>query len=356
MAHFDSQIPDVELQNQQAYQPPSPSHTSGQPEPDMPVPNPLPFLGMANDLPRFKLKLTHYLWGHQTSYPTPQRRLLYSASLLLGAAEQWLITHVDPITTLLPSTWDVDTLFVELENFFGGAATLQSRERDLRTLKQTDSVSNLAIQFQTITHTFHPPWPDHPLIFIFSDKLRESIRFELMARGDVPTTFSTYVAAAIAVEQNQAAATLSRNQLPSRPPFPTKQPSFPLPRPSQPPPPPQHIPMDLDGTRGARGPLTLEERRRRSDAGLCGYCGQPGHLIATCPAAARAGTRVQARSAQLVPHHSFYPPAGYQPMPAGYQLLSPHQGPFPGPWIPLPSPHAHFPQPASPPKNDNPSQ
>ena len=68
----------------------------------MPVPNPLPFLGMANDLPRFKLKLTHDLWGHQTSYPTPQRRLLYSASLLLGAAEQWLITHVDPITTLIP--------------------------------------------------------------------------------------------------------------------------------------------------------------------------------------------------------------------------------------------------------------
>ena len=132
MAQFDSQIPDVEFENQQTYQPPSPSydshtHTSRQSEPDMPIPNPLPFWGMANDLPRFKLKLTHYLWGHQTSYPTPQRRLLYSASLLLGAAEQWLITHVDPITTLLPSTRDVDTLFVELENFFGGAATLQSR-------------------------------------------------------------------------------------------------------------------------------------------------------------------------------------------------------------------------------------
>ena len=101
MAQFDPQFPDVGLENQQTYQPPSPSHdshnnTSGQPEPDMPVPNPLPFLGVANDLPHFKLKLTHYLWGHQTSYPTPQRRLLYSASLLLGAAEQWLITHVDP--------------------------------------------------------------------------------------------------------------------------------------------------------------------------------------------------------------------------------------------------------------------
>ena len=32
-------------------------------------------------------------------------------------------------------------------------------------------------------------------------------------------------------------------------------------------------PMDLDGTRGYKGALTMEERRRRSDAGLCAYCG-----------------------------------------------------------------------------------
>ena len=177
----------------------------------MPVSNPLPFSGVANDLPRFKLKLTHYLWGHQTSYPTPQRRLLYSASLLSGAAEQWLITHVDPTTNLLPSTWDVDTLFHEVENFFGGAATLQSRERDLCALKQTGSVSDLAIRFETITHTFNPSRPDHPLIFVFFEKLREGIRFELTAHGDIPTNFSKYVAAAIAIEQNEDAATVSRN-------------------------------------------------------------------------------------------------------------------------------------------------
>ena len=97
---------------------------------------------MANDLSRFKLKLTHCLWGHQTSYSTLQRRLLYSASLLLGATEQLLITHVDPTTTLLPSSWDVDTLFCELENFFGGAATLQSREGEIC------APSNKEVQYQ----------------------------------------------------------------------------------------------------------------------------------------------------------------------------------------------------------------
>ena len=41
----------------------------------------------SQSLPRFKLNLTHYLGGHQTSYATPQRRLLYSASLLSRAAK-----------------------------------------------------------------------------------------------------------------------------------------------------------------------------------------------------------------------------------------------------------------------------
>ena len=39
------------------------------------------------------------------------------------------------------------TLYLELGNFFGEVATLQSRERVLRALKQTGSVSDLAIQF-----------------------------------------------------------------------------------------------------------------------------------------------------------------------------------------------------------------
>ena len=46
--------------------------------------------------------------------------------------------------------------------------------------------------------------------------------------------------------------------------------------------------MDMDGTRGFKGSLTMEERRRRSDASLCAYCGQPGHTLATCALASRS--------------------------------------------------------------------
>ena len=120
----------------------------------------------------------------------------------------------------------------------------------------------------------------------FSRKLRENIRFELTAQGSIPTTFHTYLAAAISVEQNQAATTLSRPQFSSQPPcLPFLPRPLPLlaPPPRQPAPnPSQPTPMDLDGTRGPRGPLTLDERRRVSDASLCAYCGQPGHVITTC--------------------------------------------------------------------------
>lgn len=76
----------------------------------------------------------------------------------------------------------------------------------------------MAIAFQNITSTFSPRWLDHPLIYLFSRKLRENIRFELTARGSIPTTFPAYVAAAISVEQNQAAAALSHPQPSSQPP------------------------------------------------------------------------------------------------------------------------------------------
>ena len=45
--------------------------------------------------------------------------------------------------------------------------------------------------------------------------------------------------------------------------------------------------MEVDGTRGPRAPLTMEERRRRADAGLCAFCAQPGHTLATCPSVAK---------------------------------------------------------------------
>ena len=182
-----------QLQNQ----PPPPSP----PRPNLNLPTPPQFFGLPTKLPLLKLKLLHYLVGNQPTYHDSQTQLLFVGSLLVGSAGQWYHALVDPVTLLLPPTYDLPRFFHELEGFFGGAVTLQARERSLDTLRQTRTVSELAIAFHNITHTFSPRWPDHPFIYIFSKKLRENIRFELTALGSLPTTFPTYLAAAIAVEQ-----------------------------------------------------------------------------------------------------------------------------------------------------------
>ena len=54
---------------------------------------------------------------------------------------------VDPITFQLHPSHDLHRFFQELEEFFGGAITLHSRERSLDLLRQTGLVSDLAIAF-----------------------------------------------------------------------------------------------------------------------------------------------------------------------------------------------------------------
>ena len=74
--------------------PPQPAHPQRNPapipvhipEPDIRTPQPLSFSGDPNDLPLLKLKLTHYFWGHQTTYNTNGKQLLYAVGLLAGAA------------------------------------------------------------------------------------------------------------------------------------------------------------------------------------------------------------------------------------------------------------------------------
>ena len=106
----------------------------------------------------FKLKLYQFLMGNYNTYGNAESQLLFAGSLLEGSAGQWYSTLVDPSTLILPPSYTLDSFWQELEDFFGGGVTLQSRERALDILRQTGSVSELAISFQNITSTFTPRW------------------------------------------------------------------------------------------------------------------------------------------------------------------------------------------------------
>ena len=164
------------------------------------------------------------------AYIDSHHQILFAGSLMDGPASQWYESLIDQSTYHVPTTYTFDSFIQELDDFFGGGVTLHSRERSLIGLRQTGSVSELAIAFQNITNHFRPRWPDHPLIFVFSQKLKEVVRFELTARGDLPSKFQAYIAAAISIEHNQAAAAQSRSHPPPLPAFPS------FPRPFCPPP------------------------------------------------------------------------------------------------------------------------
>ena len=236
--------------------PPPPPPLPQQSRPNLNLPQPPQFSGTPSELPTFKLKLFQFLMGNHNTYQDFESQLMLAGSLLVGSAGQWYLSLIDPTTIRLPPSYTIYTFIQEFEDFFGGDNTLQSRERSLDILRQTGSVSKLAISFQNITSTFSPRWFDHPLIYVFSKKLKEVVRFELTPKGSVPVTFQAYVAMAIMVEQNQAAAALSRSQGSSNPP-PRTPPIIPN-RPPRPPPSSSHVPMDVDGTRTRHGSLTSE--------------------------------------------------------------------------------------------------
>ena len=260
------------------------------PRPNLNLPPPREFNGDPSELKTFRIKLVQFLRGNGNTFFDDQSQVMYAGSLLQGPAQQWLETLIDPVTVNLPDHYTLDLFLDELTSFFGGAATIASRENDLDDLRQTGTVVQFAVAFQTIINTFNPRWTDSAAIYVFSRKIKEQIRYLVAGKGNVPTTFQAYIAAAVAMEANLAAG--KHRNPPQQQQQPQRQ-QNPNPNPGRQPPPPAQNPadgarpMEVDGSRGVRGPLTMDERRRRSDHNLCAYCGQPGHLIATCPGAAR---------------------------------------------------------------------
>ena len=94
------------------------------PQPNLNLPAPPSFSGLATDLAEFKMKMVQFLNGNPNTYTTSRTRLLYAGANFIGSANQWYRTHVDPATQELPPSYDLASFFQALEDFFGGAITL----------------------------------------------------------------------------------------------------------------------------------------------------------------------------------------------------------------------------------------
>ena len=105
--------------------PPVPHHIL---HPNLNLLTPSPYSGSPLLFSTFKMKLIHFLVGNKNTYPDSESQLLYAGQLLEGPAYQWYQSIVDQNTLQLPPSYNLHRFFQELEEFFGGAVTLHSRD------------------------------------------------------------------------------------------------------------------------------------------------------------------------------------------------------------------------------------
>ena len=99
------------------------------------------------------------------AYIDSHHQILFASSLMDGPASQWYESLIDQSTYHVPTQFD--SFIQELDDFFGGGVTLHSRERSPIGLRQTGSVSELAIAFQNITNHFRHAGLITPLFLCF---------------------------------------------------------------------------------------------------------------------------------------------------------------------------------------------
>ena len=118
------------------------------------LPDPPHFSGNPSELQSFKVQLCQYMGANPDIYVDSQTQILFSGSHLRGPARDWYESLIDPATLMVPPSTTFDIFLQELEEFFGGAITFQSRERSLILLRQTLPYQSWPLLFKQLQMHF----------------------------------------------------------------------------------------------------------------------------------------------------------------------------------------------------------
>ena len=259
--------------------------------------------------------------NHPKRFNTDRAKVLYAGSFLSGTAADWFepftLDNADEAVVL--DSWQ---LFHErIERIFGDSNSVATAEHNIDTLYMRDNqqINDYITRFRT--YSAQLKWDDQPLMYAFRKGLANRILDEL-ARIDSPANLSDLMEVSLKIDNRHwerererklhpraSNAHGAQTSAPSRKPFssttvvkkeqrtyaqparPDQSSSYNSSKPKK----------DLDKILNNDGKVNAAEKARRSERGLCNYCGGP-HKIDDCPVRPKGnipGRRAAASAAHI---------------------------------------------------------
>ncbi|KAI2657028.1 Transposon Tf2-6 polyprotein [Labeo rohita] len=217
------------------------------------------FDGTAAKCKGFLLQCTLFVNQQPNLYASDESKIAFVCSLLTGKALEWATAVWD----LGQSTYPTFATFLRSfkEVFQPTPESSEAGELIVSLRQGRRSAADYALDFRTLAA--QSGWNDGPLKLHYRKGLNADLQVELACR-DEGLSLNQYIDLSIRIDN------VMRTRRPTRPftvPLPSPQPATSGPE-----------PMQLGTTR-----LSVEERERRIRNHLCLYCGEAGHIRATCP-------------------------------------------------------------------------
>ncbi len=237
------------------------------------LPPPAFYSGEPQQCRSFLAKCSLYISLQPSLFPTEESKIAFVITLLSGRAALWGTTIWEQ---KLPCCTSFQSFSEEIRKVFDRAASGREVARFLVELRQGDrSVTDFSIELCTLAAECR--WNSEAQWDMFFHGLADYVKDEIYAL-ELPTSLDGLVSLAIRVDarlqqRSQRARRASAvNRLDHLPiPYCDADVGFSEPEPMQ----------------MGRSRLSLEEKRRRRNEGLCLYCGAAGHIAAQCPVKAR---------------------------------------------------------------------
>ncbi len=238
---------------------------------------PAPYSGEPNTCRSFLSQCSLIFSLQPSCFPTERSKVAFIITLLVGQARVWGTAMWDNEQDCCSS---FDSFSEELRKVFDRSAQGTEAARALALLRQRESsVSSYSIEFRTLAESCG--WNDKALWDHFLHGLAEHIKDEIYSL-ELPSSLDGLIDLAIRVDNRISLR--SRHRRSGFPPELVTRAASGAASDT----PTQHLGLsEEEPMQVGRARLTVKERRYRLDNQLCLYCGEAGHVAASCPAVRR---------------------------------------------------------------------